>query len=447
MTAEQLFRAIGYLDDALLEEAEAAPAMPRSSRLVWLRYAAVAACLSLAVYLGGNWLGLFLQATPQNNMSLQQDGGSAQYGASPEAEAFMDENAADSAARDKTATDRELPMLILGGSNTGAYGFEGYMAYDIDALVSANPWQAGSSPQALPVYRSTAAPDAEGIVPKPDFAAMQAVLLDIAGRLGYQPADIIIQDDYPNEETIRIVTEKYAATGDTVPPEFFAAGMVYWEQNGIRIEVESNLTTTIHLEPAVTLPEGYDFTHFASYENKAKVAQYLLAEYATLLDMEEPMLALEGGDQNIYGQRSFDIAFYEGAGDATQQLLHYFFNQVQFHCDDEGKLFIIRLYNKDLSQKLGDYPIITPEEALQLAEDGHYVTSAPEAYPGSALVAKTELVYRNGREETYLPYYRLYAELPTMESDNGVKTYAAYYVPAVQGQYIQNMPLWDGSFN
>ncbi len=28
-----------------------------------------------------------------------------------------------------------------------------------------------------------------------------------------------------------------------------------------------------------------------------------------------------------------------------------------------------------------------------------------------------------------------------------LKTYGAYYVPAVSGEYISNMPAWDGSFN
>ena len=28
-----------------------------------------------------------------------------------------------------------------------------------------------------------------------------------------------------------------------------------------------------------------------------------------------------------------------------------------------------------------------------------------------------------------------------------MKTYGAYYVPAVEQRYISNMPSWDGSFN
>lgn len=68
--------------------------------------------------------------------------------------------------------------------------------------------------------------------------------------------------------------------------------------------------------------------------------------------------------------------------------------------------------------------------------------------PGLDYVAKVELVYRTGElEEYYMPYYRFYVELPNEERDDGLKTYGAYYVPAVDNVYISNMPLWDGSFN
>ena len=34
-----------------------------------------------------------------------------------------------------------------------------------------------------------------------------------------------------------------------------------------------------------------------------------------------------------------------------------------------------------------------------------------------------------------------------MEQEDGMKTYGAYYVPAVESQYLQSLPVWDGSFN
>lgn len=34
-----------------------------------------------------------------------------------------------------------------------------------------------------------------------------------------------------------------------------------------------------------------------------------------------------------------------------------------------------------------------------------------------------------------------------MGADNGLKTYGAYYVPAIVEEYIADMPIYDGSFN
>lgn len=79
---------------------------------------------------------------------------------------------------------------------------------------------------------------------------------------------------------------------------------------------------------------------------------------------------------------------------------------------------------------------------------GHYITSVPEGLPGEEYVAMAELVYHTSCfDEVYMPYYRFLVELPDMQVGNGLKTYGAYYVPAVDQKYISNMPLWDGSVN
>ena len=46
-----------------------------------------------------------------------------------------------------------------------------------------------------------------------------------------------------------------------------------------------------------------------------------------------------------------------------------------------------------------------------------------------------------------MPYYKFYVELSDEERENGLKTYGAYYVPAVETEYITGLPLWNGNFN
>ena len=38
-------------------------------------------------------------------------------------------------------------------------------------------------------------------------------------------------------------------------------------------------------------------------------------------------------------------------------------------------------------------------------------------------------------------------EVTDSKGDTEMKTYGAYYVPAVESRYISNMPVYDGTFN
>lgn len=46
-----------------------------------------------------------------------------------------------------------------------------------------------------------------------------------------------------------------------------------------------------------------------------------------------------------------------------------------------------------------------------------------------------------------MPYYRFLVELPQEARENGLKSYGAYYVLAVEEEYLTGLPVWDGSFN
>ena len=73
-------------------------------------------------------------------------------------------------------------------------------------------------------------------------------------------------------------------------------------------------------------------------------------------------------------------------------------------------------------------------------------------------VAKAELVYRAGIGDEYImPYYRFYAELPAHVTDlpapeasstaeQALKYYGVYYVPAVDSDYLESLPVWDEAF-
>ena len=407
MKSERILNAMGNIDDDLVEAAQ--PPV-QAKRRGWVKWAAAAACLAAALL-----------------------GGFALY------------------SRTAVPDTADLPVLDLTpkeGAN--AYGFEGYMAYDISELSSANPWTESMDLKTLPVFRNPVDYDRAGAPSAPVSAetmeAMKARLLETAERLGLE--NVQVTDNAPSQEEIDAVTEKFASVGEKVPGGYFEPTEVVAEQDGIKLTVGADLAVRIEFDPAIDLPGEVHFSYNGTYEETKAAAEYLLERYRDLLDMEKPQVSLTGGDYTYDGEQMFGIEFFDAAGDKTQQIVNYNFNTARFARNDEGKLWIIRLDRPDLSQKVGDYPIISVKEARELLCTGHYITTVPEEFPGEEHIARVELIYRNSRHDQYLmPYYRFYVEVPDMARDNGLKTFGTYYVPAVSGEFLTGMPVWEGQFN
>ncbi|XOQ44780.1 MAG: DUF4825 domain-containing protein [Clostridium sp.] len=419
MKNEKLLEKIGEISEEYIAEANPAAKATRKRR--WIKWGALAACLTLAVL-------TIIKMIPANPVETEPEPGN-------------------------------LPMLSITEDSGGAMGFEGYKAYDISEIVNHNPWTETAGISSLPVYENTMAYDENNQVSDADFDKMKEFLLNVATRLGMDADSLEITDNAPNEKTQAAIRKKFEQVGENVPNGFFSPTTVLAEGNGVKIEVDWQMTAKITFDPAITLPHKYNFTNYATYEQVAAVAEYLKEKYKDFIGMDNPQVNIHGGDYSIfsgesvktYGTRQaqrYSIEFYDGSGDITKQIINYNFNRVAFYCNDDGKLFLARVFQPDLSDKVGDYPIITADEAKDLLKNGNYITTVPEELPDLEYVAKVELIYLTGGTEQYfMPYYRFYVELPDMEMENGLKTYGAYYVPAVEGKYISNMPIWDGQFD
>lgn len=244
-----------------------------------------------------------------------------------------------------------------------------------------------------------------------------------------------------------MITESFEIAGKKVPEGYFNPTKLLAEENGFRIEVDQTMTATIFFAPAQSLPEKYHFTYHSSYEDILSTAEYLKQKYKDLIGIDNPQINVYGGNYNDQLEQTYSIEFFDANGSETEQILNYNFNRIAFYCDDSGNLFMVRIHQPDLSQKAGDYPIITSEKAEELLASGNYITNVPDEMPGLEYVSKVELVYHSETYDTYfMPYYCFYVELPGKE-ENGLKTYGTYYVPAVRGDYISNMPTWNGDFN
>jgi len=343
------------------------------------------------------------------------------------------------AQQDRTA---ELPLLTLPLDGSGGMGFEGYLAHDCSELINANPWTEAKSPDKLPVFRNLG-------LDGPDLELMEALLLRAAEGLGLDTDELTVLDNVPDLETQAIIREKVESVGDTLPEGYFDPTALRIETPDFELEIDQSLTLRVKLTEPRTLPPEYNFNDNggATPAELEEAAAYLLEQYGDFLGFEEPSIDINGGDYTINGQQLYTLSIYEGAGNKEQQLLGYNFKRADFYANDEGQLYMLRLYQSQLTESLGDYPLISRAEAEELLSQGHFVSNVPADFPGVDFVRKAELLYRHGRsDEIFVPYYRFLVELPEMETED-YKTYGAYYVPAVEPRYLTNLPLWDGHFN
>lgn len=404
MNTRKFSDAISEIDDKYYEEA--ANYHSRCKKNTWIACGIIAAMLAIMVYAGTRF---FPQKAPE--------------------------------------TAAERPMLTISENVSDGMGFESYRAYDISELVNANPWNDSLDISTLPVYRNPLTYDKNFIASGADFDKMHELLLEVADRLGLDSEKLDITDDAPDKETRKMITESFEIAGKKVPEGYFNPTKLLAEENGFRIEVDQTMTATIFFDPAQSLPEKYHFTYHSSYEDILSTAEYLKQKYKDLIGIDNPQINVYGGNYNDQLEQTYSIEFFDANGSETEQILNYNFNRIAFYCDDSGKLFIARIHQPDLSQKAGDYPIITSEKAEELLASGNYITNVPDKMPGLEYVRKVELVYHSETYDAYfMPYYCFYVELPEKE-ENGLKTYGAYYVPAVKGDYISNMPTWNGDFN
>ena len=384
MNSMNLYEAIGELDAVYVEEALGFRRRRRAR--IWPAAAACAACAAALVFA----------------VSLSQRSEPAESGA-------------------------PLPVLTIDEGSFSGMGFEGYMAYDIAELVSSNPWDEAMELEALPVYKNLLVYDEYGRPVAGDEAKMRERLTDVAARFGIAEGEL---------EELEI-----SDLGDLLTAK----------AEGVSFSVYKQLDVKVDFDTPIDLPERYDFTR-QTYADCAAAAAYLIGEYGELLGMEAPIADISGGDYNIYGEQSYRIGAYEGGKSDEEDILGYGLERAGFSFNENGELDGMVFYSYDRSEKIGDYPIISADEAAELLCSGSYITNAPCEFPGRDSVAKVELIYRTSEWDKYLmPYYRFYVELPETENAAagalGLKTYAAYYVPAVAGEYISGMPVWDGSFN
>lgn len=379
---------------------QAADARLGKRRKIWLRWGAVAACLCLAA-VGALTVRLRSGPEPPEFANLEP---------------------------------LTIPELGMGGM-----GYEGYLWYDISESTNGNPWSEKMKITSLPVYKNKAYDPSGGGFP---VGLSEEEMWE---RLDFAASALGLQVLSTEENIVTAFNDIFAETN---------YGTITVSANG-DIEYEAPVSKPGPLSEGLALPEEYNFIDDCTEAEAKSVLAYLADTYSDLLAFEKPEY-ITSGDYTFNGSfmRSFQV--YDASGDDVEDILNYNFHRAEFvNSLHGGTLCYIRISdNLLLSEKIGDYPIITVKEATKRLTSGNYQTSVPYAFPGKKYIGKVELIYRSSPyEEMLLPYYRFYVFLPkdyTKEQTKmapNLKNYGAYYVPAIADPYIANMPVYDGRFN
>ncbi|MBQ3530632.1 MAG: hypothetical protein IJA05_01780 [Oscillospiraceae bacterium] len=404
MKAEDISEAMNNINEDFIESANERR-KPKSRKSSWVKWVSAAAAIAVFAFAGAK---AFVPDRPEQNDN-PVGGTESEYGS-------------------------VLPILEYIESDATAYGFEGYMAYDISELENGNPWNEKMVFEALPVFRNNSFNEVGIAYPGIGEETMLKKLNSITGG------------EHGEIEYSRVGD---FSSGSGIPDDF--VDRIEADFGNCAIEIQSNGTIVVTYNgfEGEELPEGYSFTYNNTSEGEAfETIKYIHQNYSDIIGLPEATF-VTSKEYTFSGEEIRDYNIYDFSGDEISDMLNFSFNEVQLAPNDEGKLMLIRINDKlSCAEKIGDYPIISPEEAKDMLLKGGYITTVPYEMPGEKYIANTELIYRSGiGENIWMPYYRFLVELPEMAQENGLKNFGAYYVPAVKAEFITGLPLWNGSFN
>ena len=144
-----------------------------------------------------------------------------------------------------------------------------------------------------------------------------------------------------------------------------------------------------------------------------------------------------GGSEGFYHL----LRFYEASDeDVWDRAMSNGFHGISVTSDSGyGGMAWIDLPVYDLSVFMGDYPLISAEEAIYKLEKGEALSLHKAAFPGKDKIKKIRAAYLTSDYNTYfLPFYifSVAAEV------NGENQTVDYYVPALEDRYLPDWTSW-----
>ena len=170
-----------------------------------------------------------------------------------------------------------------------------------------------------------------------------------------------------------------------------------------------------------------------------------------------------GIDEDVKDEYSKDIDEYlqnASTGNIRERIVRHSFKYIRLNYDKfTEECYSLELFNLyDQIEYIGDYPIISVDDAKDILMSGNYLTEVPPVFLQYKKVKEKDIARitinylkpRWGYTEYYVPFYVFYVDITdtyrkfymdqgsdcNLEDD--VKVYGTFFIPAIEGNYLNN---------
>lgn len=305
---------------------------------------------------------------------------------------------------------------ILGGAET-------FVSAEPSELQSDNPWRSDMDITSMPVYKKSEQAELSR-------EKMERIIAEAAERLGLTEKLSEEQKEYSLSDGQQSTSLAYYYDGKKYMVD--------------RVEIKINSDGSCVVTFGTLYCNTISLLYKSDDENAVREELSQIGEkYNCLLgfDTPTPKVTTEGRPTyNDFLLQSYGI--YDGSGNIKEQIYSYFCKSAKVEFVDNAFYSLTFGGNGKNFDFLGEYPIISYEEAVSRLIEGKSITEVPVyKEDGSRTAVKREdigygeLVYLTVNSDYIMPFYKFRVR---MEEINGSAKYGLYYVPAVKDEYWQS---------
>lgn len=305
---------------------------------------------------------------------------------------------------------------ILGGAET-------FVSAEPSELQSDNPWRSDMNITSMPVYKKSEQAELSR-------EKMERIIAEAAERLGLTEKLSEEQKEYSLSDGQQSTSLAYYYDGKKYMVD--------------RVEIKINSDGSCVVTFGTLYCNVISLIYESDDENAVREELSQIGEkYNVLLGFgtPTPKVTTEGRPTyNDFLLQSYGI--YDGSGNIKEQIFSYFCKSAKVEFVDNAFYSLTFGGNGKNFEFMGEYPILSYEEAVSRLIEGKSITEIPVyKEDGSRTAVKREdigygeLVYLTVDSDYIMPFYKFRVR---MEEIDGSAKYGLYYVPAVKEEYWQS---------